>query len=147
MTANLNSWRRTLVQTRAMFCGTPLDRSSAASRVRARLPHQCNPRPHRLTSLHSMDIVRREQRKAFITADGSSIRELAGTPSGNAGNQSLAEAVVPPGSATIAHFHHRSEEIYLFTHGSGRVRPSGRARVISLRPNPRSKSPIAKSQT
>ena len=69
-----------------------------------------------------MDIVRREQRDPFITADGSSIRELAGMPSGNASNQSLAEAVVPPGSATIAHLHHRSEEIYLFTHGSGRMR-------------------------
>ena len=69
-----------------------------------------------------MDIVRREQREAFITADGSSIRELAGIPSGNTSNQSLAEAIVPPGSATIAHFHHRSEEIYLFTHGSGRMR-------------------------
>ena len=69
-----------------------------------------------------MDIVRREQREAFITADGSSIRELAGIPAGNASNQSLAEAVVPPGSATIAHRHHRSEEIYLFTDGSGRMR-------------------------
>ena len=69
-----------------------------------------------------MEIVRREQREAFITADGSSIRELAGIPSGNASSQSLAEAVVPPGGATIAHVHHRSEEIYLFTHGSGRMR-------------------------
>ena len=72
--------------------------------------------------MSSMDIVRRELREAFITADGSSIRELAGIPSGNASNQSLAEAVVPPGGATIAHVHHRSEEIYLFTHGSGRMR-------------------------
>ena len=69
-----------------------------------------------------MDVVRREQREAFITADGSSIRELAGIPVGNASNQSLAEAVVPPGGGTIAHVHHRSEEIYLFTHGSGRMR-------------------------
>ena len=69
-----------------------------------------------------MDIVRREQREAFITADGSSIRELAGLPSGNAGNQSLAEAVVPPAGATIAHLHRRSEEIYLFTGGTGRMR-------------------------
>lgn len=69
-----------------------------------------------------MDIVRSEQREAFITADGSTIRELAGIPSGNATNQSLAEAVVHPGSATIAHLHRRSEEIYLFTHGSGRMR-------------------------
>ena len=69
-----------------------------------------------------MDVVRREQRDAFITADGSSIRELAGVPSGNATNQSLAEAVVPPGGATVAHLHLRAEEIYLFTHGSGRMR-------------------------
>jgi mannose-6-phosphate isomerase-like protein (cupin superfamily) len=69
-----------------------------------------------------MDIVRGEQRSAFVTADGSLIRELAGIPSGNASNQSLAEAVVQPGTATIAHVHHRSEEIYLFTHGSGRMR-------------------------
>ena len=68
-----------------------------------------------------MEIVRREQREAFITADGSSIRELAGIPSGNSTNQSLAEAVVPPGSSTVAHLHRVSEEIYLFTEGSGRM--------------------------
>jgi mannose-6-phosphate isomerase-like protein (cupin superfamily) len=77
-----------------------------------------------------VEIVRREQRQAFITADGSSIRELAGIPSGNASNQSLAEAVIPPGSATIAHLHHRSEEIYLFTHGSGRMRLGDEARPV-----------------
>ena len=69
-----------------------------------------------------MEIVRREQREAFITADGSSIRELAGIPSGNATNQSLAEAIVAPGTATVAHLHRRSEEIYLFTGGRGRMR-------------------------
>jgi mannose-6-phosphate isomerase-like protein (cupin superfamily) len=69
-----------------------------------------------------MEVVRREQREPFITADGSSIRELAGIPSGNATNQSLAEAVVPPAGATIAHLHRSSEEIYLFTDGTGRMR-------------------------
>ncbi|HEV7177371.1 MAG TPA: cupin domain-containing protein [Solirubrobacteraceae bacterium] len=69
-----------------------------------------------------MEIVRREDRASFITADGSSIRELAGIPSGNSLNQSLAEATVPPGGATIAHLHRRSEEIYLITDGSGRMR-------------------------
>lgn len=69
-----------------------------------------------------MEIIRREDRHPFITADGSSIRELAGIPSGNAAQQSLAEAVVPAGGATIAHRHHRAEEIYLFTGGSGRMR-------------------------
>jgi mannose-6-phosphate isomerase-like protein (cupin superfamily) len=69
-----------------------------------------------------MEVVRREQRQPFVTADGSSIRELAGVPSGNATHQSLAEAVVPPAGATIAHLHRRIEEIYLFTAGSGRMR-------------------------
>ncbi len=69
-----------------------------------------------------MDIVRLEDRDPFITADGSSIRELAGIPSGNAVNQSLAEATVPPGGETQAHFHRTSEELYLFTSGVGRLR-------------------------
>jgi mannose-6-phosphate isomerase-like protein (cupin superfamily) len=67
-------------------------------------------------------VTRREEREAFITADGSEIRELAGIPSGNAANQSLAEATVPPGSDTIEHYHRTTEEIYLFTSGSGRMR-------------------------
>lgn len=74
------------------------------------------------SSLRGVQIVRREQRESFITADGSSIRELAGIPSGNATNQSLAEAVVPAGGATIAHMHRCAEEIYLFTGGRGRMR-------------------------
>ena len=69
-----------------------------------------------------MQTARLEDRSSFITADGSSIRELAGIPIGNAVNQSLAEATVPPGSATIEHFHRTSEEIYLFTAGAGRMR-------------------------
>ncbi len=68
-----------------------------------------------------MDIVRREHREGFVTADGSVIRELAGVPSANTTNQSLAEAVVPPGGETVAHFHPRAEEIYLFTSGSGQM--------------------------
>lgn len=75
-----------------------------------------------------MKIVRRGQ--AFTTLDGSSIRELVGTAAGNASHQSLAEAVVPPGTATIAHLHRRSEEIYLFTNGSGRVRLGEEERPI-----------------
>ena len=77
-----------------------------------------------------MDIVRREQRESFVTADGSSVRELAGIPSGNAANQSLAEAIVPPGGATTAHLHHRSEEIYLFTSGTGRMRLGEESRPV-----------------
>jgi mannose-6-phosphate isomerase-like protein (cupin superfamily) len=66
--------------------------------------------------------VRLEDRESFITADGSSIRELAGIPSGNAINQSLAEATGPPGGETVEHFHRTSEEIYHFIAGAGRMR-------------------------
>lgn len=69
-----------------------------------------------------MERVRLEDRESFITADGSSIRELAGVPSGNAVNQSLAEATVPPGGETVEHYHRTSEEIYYFTAGLGRMR-------------------------
>jgi mannose-6-phosphate isomerase-like protein (cupin superfamily) len=69
-----------------------------------------------------VEITRLEHRESFITADGSSIRELAGIPSGNSAQQSLAEATVPPGSETVEHFHKVSEEIYSFTAGAGRMR-------------------------
>ena len=68
------------------------------------------------------EVVRIDTRESFITADGSEIRELAGVPSGNAVNQSLAQATVPAGGDTIEHYHRASEEIYYFTRGSGRMR-------------------------
>lgn len=69
-----------------------------------------------------MEIVRTEDREPFITLDRSEIRELAGIPAGNSVNQSLAQATVPPGASTEAHYHRASEEIYLFTAGAGRMR-------------------------
>ena len=58
----------------------------------------------------------------FVTKDGSSIREVAGPVSLPTENQSLAEATVPAGGATDAHYHRLSEEIYYFTSGRGRMR-------------------------
>ena len=66
----------------------------------------------------------------FTTLDGSEIREVAGPPSGNAVNQSLAEATVPPGGETAEHFHRTTEEIYLFTHGAGRMRLGDEERPV-----------------
>ena len=68
-----------------------------------------------------MEKVTLQERPAFVTLDGSEIRELAGVPSGNAVNQSLAQATVPPGASTFAHHHRTSEEIYYFTAGAGRM--------------------------
>ena len=65
--------------------------------------------------------VRLQERKPFVTADGSLIREVAGIPSGNAKHQSVAEATVPPGGETVEHYHRTTEEVYLFVSGAGRM--------------------------
>lgn len=69
-----------------------------------------------------MRIDRLDQQAPFITADGSSIREVAGRPSGNSQQQSLAEATVPAGGETIEHYHRAAEEIYHLVAGAGRLR-------------------------
>src|ERR687889_275508 len=79
----------------------------------------------RIGSVAGMRIERLDRTEAFITKDGSEIRELAGTPTGNSEQQSLAEATVPPGADTEEHYHAVAEEIYLFTAGGGRVRVGG----------------------
>ncbi len=77
----------------------------------------------RIESLHGVE--------AFTTLDGSTIREVAGPATGNAANQSLAEATLPPGGATTEHLHRTTEEVYLFTHGSGRMRLGEEERDVS----------------
>jgi mannose-6-phosphate isomerase-like protein (cupin superfamily) len=69
-----------------------------------------------------VQIANLERLEPFTTLDGSLIRELAGPSWTDARNQSLAEATVPPGGQTVQHLHRRSEEIYYFTAGSGRMR-------------------------
>ncbi len=56
---------------------------------------------------------------SFVTKDGSIIRELMHPVAHGNRQQSLAEAIVPPGARTIRHRHHCSEELYHFTAGSG----------------------------
>ncbi|MEK7321647.1 MAG: cupin domain-containing protein [Pseudomonadota bacterium] len=58
----------------------------------------------------------------FVTKDGSIIRELIHPLAHGNHAQSLAEAIVPPRSATLAHRHQLSEEIYHFIAGQGRMR-------------------------
>lgn len=55
----------------------------------------------------------------YITMDGSEIRELLHPDQHAVRNQSLAEAVIPPGTSTLLHRHKTSEEIYHVTQGSG----------------------------
>ncbi len=58
---------------------------------------------------------------AYITKDGSEIRELLHPDHHGARHQSLAEATVYPGKLTQLHRHQRTEEIYHITAGQGRM--------------------------
>jgi mannose-6-phosphate isomerase-like protein (cupin superfamily) len=78
-----------------------------------------------------MDVTRYDDIEPFITKDGSEIREWAGRAAAPAVNQSLAEATLAPGGATTEHFHRQSEELYLVTAGSGRLRVEGEEREIA----------------
>lgn len=77
-----------------------------------------------------MEIARRSELLPYVTRDGSEIREWVapGTPGRR---QSLAEATVPAGGSTLAHFHRESEEVYLVTSGSGRLRLGSDVRAIA----------------
>ena len=69
-----------------------------------------------------MDVTNLQEVPAFITKDGSEIRELLAHRNSSLRNQSLAEARIAPGQSTQEHFHRVTEEIYYITHGSGRMR-------------------------
>ena len=77
-----------------------------------------------------MEIARRAELSPYVTRDGSEIREWVapGTPGRR---QSLAEATVPAGGATLAHLHRESEEIYLVASGSGRMLLGDETRPIA----------------
>lgn len=57
----------------------------------------------------------------YTTKDGAIIRELMHPEVHGNSNQSLAEATIPPGTATALHRHNISEEIYHFTGGKGQM--------------------------
>lgn len=77
-------------------------------------PRPGNPQPPQVT--------RRDEVPAYVTKDGSEIRELM-HPAVHAGarTQSLAEATVFPGQRTLLHRHGVTEELYHITAGSGRM--------------------------
>jgi mannose-6-phosphate isomerase-like protein (cupin superfamily) len=77
-----------------------------------------------------MDIRNLSEMPAFITKDGSEIRELLAYRNSAIRNQSLAEARLPAGGSTQEHCHPRAEEIYYITAGTGRVRIEGETREV-----------------
>jgi mannose-6-phosphate isomerase-like protein (cupin superfamily) len=78
-----------------------------------------------------MHLSKLDELEPFTTLDGSTIREIAGPAWTPARNQSLAEATVPVGARTIAHYHRMTEELYFFTAGSGRMRLGDEEREVT----------------
>lgn len=62
---------------------------------------------------------------AYLTKDGSSIRELVHPAVHGNRHQSLAEATVPVGARTRLHKHEHSEEIYYIVVGDGEMTLDG----------------------
>ncbi len=69
-----------------------------------------------------MDIQNLGRVPAFITKDGSEIRELLAPANSCIRNQTLAEARLPAGGRTTPHHHQKTEEIYYILAGRALMR-------------------------
>ena|SRR5688572_11156821 len=78
-----------------------------------------------------MDIRKLGEVPAFITKDGSEIRELLAYRNSCIKQQSLAEARIQPGGSTQEHYHPRTEEIYYITAGRGLMRIENENREVA----------------
>ena len=87
-----------------------------------------------------MDIQNINRVSAFITKDGSEIRELLAHRNSCIRNQTLAEARLPPSGGTTPHRHQKTEEIYYILEGNGlmkigeETRPVGPGDAIAIPP-------------
>lgn len=77
-----------------------------------------------------MDIVNRRDARPFVTADGSTIRELLAHRNSAIRLQSLAEARLPPGGATTPHHHAATEEIYYILEGTAAMTLGEETRTV-----------------
>ena len=78
----------------------------------------------------SMDVQNLNAVPAFVTKDGSEIRELLAYRNSALRHQSLAEARLPAGGSTLEHYHAQTEEIYYITAGQGRLRVGAETRAV-----------------
>lgn len=77
-----------------------------------------------------MDVKNLNDAAAFITKDGSEIRELLAHRNSCIRQQSLAEARIAAGLTTEAHYHPKTEEIYYILAGRGTMTIDGEHRQV-----------------
>ena len=68
---------------------------------------------------------------AFVTKDGSLVRELMHPAKHASRAQSLAEALVEPGAITALHLHRETEELYFILEGSAQMTLGERQFAVS----------------
>lgn len=79
----------------------------------------------------NMDIVNQRDTMPFTTVDGSTIRELLAHRNSSIRQQSLAEARLGVGCATVPHHHAVTEEIYYILSGTGDMTLGDESRPVS----------------
>lgn len=78
-----------------------------------------------------MDVQNAASIVPFVTKDGSQIRELLAYRNSCLSAMSLAEATLPPGGATVPHYHVQAEEIYFILSGAGLMRLGTESRPVA----------------
>jgi mannose-6-phosphate isomerase-like protein (cupin superfamily) len=79
-----------------------------------------------------MNIQNIDKVPAFVTKDGSEIRELLAYRNSAIRNQTLAEARLRPGGSTTPHRHLKTEEIYYILEGTGEMRIDGETKMVGI---------------
>ena len=77
-----------------------------------------------------VEVVNRDRSEPFLAKDRSEIRSILDRTNSTATNQSLAEAILPPGAETEEHLHPRTEEIYYVLRGRGLMSLEGERREV-----------------
>jgi len=84
-----------------------------------------------VSKVAGVEIRSRAMAEPFVTADGSTIRSLLDRSNAPVRHQSLAEATIEAGEATVRHRHLESEEIYYLVEGAGEMELDGERRAVS----------------
>ena len=77
-----------------------------------------------------MTVRQLTEQAPFTTVDGSTIRSILDRTNAPVVQQSLAEATLPSGGRTRAHYHRDAEEIYFILEGRGEMTLGDETRAV-----------------
>jgi mannose-6-phosphate isomerase-like protein (cupin superfamily) len=77
-----------------------------------------------------MHIKNTDEIAPFSSPHGEVVREYMGIAAGGTQQHSLAHITLPPGKASLKHYHPVVEESYFILHGQGRMAIDGEERML-----------------